>query len=228
MNIYAIGDLHLSFSVGPGKAMDMFGDAWVNHTEKLKTNWLKLISPDDIVLLPGDFSWAMKLEEAMPDFEWINTLPGKKIFVRGNHDLWWGSLKKMKLLYPDITFIQNDSVVIGDIAIMGSRGWIGPDDSDFSEENDRPIYERERLRFDMSFETLKDKEYKKLICVTHFPPFGFTDLFKKYGVDYVVYGHLHGENAFLSGPEGIIDGISYKLCSFDKLKGVPQLICKVD
>lgn len=228
MNIFAIGDLHLSISVGPEKAMDMFGDAWKNHTEKLKTNWLKLITDEDVVILPGDFSWAMKLEEAMPDFEWLKNLPGKKIFIRGNHDLWWASLKKMQLLYPEITFIQNDSVIINGIAIMGSRGWIHPDDPDFSEDTDRSIYERERLRFQMSFDTLKDKDYKKLICATHFPPTGFIDLFKEFGVDNVVYGHLHGESAFPNGPEGIIDGIEYRLVSFDKLKGVPQLICKAD
>ena len=131
MNIFAIGDLHLSFSVGPSKAMDMFGDAWVNHAERLKENWLKQITQDDIVLMPGDFSWAMKLEEALPDFEWLSKLPGKKIFVRGNHDLWWSSLKKMKILYPDITFIQNDSIVINNVAIFGSRGWIHPEDKDF-------------------------------------------------------------------------------------------------
>lgn len=226
MNVFAIGDLHLSFSVGPEKAMDMFGDAWVNHTEKLKKHWLDVVTDDDVVILPGDFSWAMKVEEAMPDFEWICQLPGKKVFVRGNHDLWWSSLKKMKSLYPNITFIQNDSVVINGVAIMGSRGWICPEDPDFKEETDRPIYERERLRFGMSFDTLKDKEYNKLICVSHFPPLGFMDLFKEYKADYVVYGHLHGENAFSNGPEGEIDGINYHLCSYDKLKGVPQLICK--
>lgn len=228
MNVFAIGDLHLSFSVGPQKSMDMFGDAWVNHTDKLKDNWNKVITNDDLVIMPGDFSWAMKLEEAKPDFDWISSLPGKKVFVRGNHDLWWSSLKKMKLLYPDITFIQNDSFVIGDIAIIGSRGWISPLDPDFKEETDRVIFERERLRLQMSFSSLENSNYKKLICVMHFPPIGFQDLLETYKVDYCVYGHLHGENAFANGPEGLINGVIYRLCSFDKLKGVPQLICKVD
>lgn len=226
MNVFAIADLHLSFSVGPEKSMDRFGAVWVDHADKIKKHWLSLVRDDDIVIIPGDFSWAMKLEQAAPDFVWLSELPGRKIFVRGNHDLWWGSLSKMRLRYPELLFIQNDSLIINGIAFMGSRGWIHPEDPDFKEESDRKIYERERMRFDMSFSTLAGKEYKKLICVTHFPPFGFMDLFGKYGVDKVVYGHLHGESAFLNAPEGIIDGIEYRLCSYDKLKGVPQLICR--
>ncbi len=224
MNIYAISDLHLYFSVGPEKTMDYFGDTWVNHTEKLKNNWMKIVQPDDVVIMPGDFSWAMKLEEAEKDFEYLRQLPGRKVFVRGNHDLWWSSMKKMKALYPEVDFIQNDSIIINGVAIMGSRGWIGPSDKDFSEETDRVIYERERLRFDMSYKTLEGKEYDKLICATHFPPKDFMDLFKDYGVDKVVYGHLHGASAFAMGPEGMIDGIEYRLVSYDRLKGVPQLI----
>lgn len=227
MNIFAIGDLHLSFSVGPEKTMDVFGDAWLNHTDKIKENWLKIVTDEDIVILPGDFSWAMKLDETIPDFEWLCCLPGKKIFVRGNHDLWWSSLKKMQSLYPDIVFLQNDSFIAGDVAFMGSRGWIGPSDKDFKEETDRSIYERERMRFGMSFQSLSGKSYKKLICISHFPPQDFMDLFRTFDADYVVYGHLHGDTAFNNGPEGLIDGIEYRLCSFDKLKGVPRLICRV-
>jgi len=226
MNVFAIGDLHLSFSVGEAKSMDMFGDAWVNHTEKLKENWLRLVNPDDIVVLPGDFSWAMKLEEAKADFDWLSHLPGRKIFVRGNHDLWWSSLKKMQTLYPEVHFIQNDSIVVNGIAIAGSRGWINPDDLDFKESTDGPIYQRERLRFEMSLSSIEG-EYSKLIFVSHFPPLGFTDILKKYNVDYAIYGHLHGEKAFANGPVGLIDGTEYFLCSLDKLKAVPQLICKV-
>jgi len=227
MNIFAISDLHLYFSVGPEKTMDYFGDTWVNHTEKLKENWLKQISEDDVVIMPGDFSWAMKLEETEKDFEYLNSLPGKKILVRGNHDLWWSSLKKMQTLYPELTFLQNDSVVIGNIAIMGSRGWIGPSDKDFSEETDRAVYERERMRLQMSFDSLKGQKYDKLICATHFPPKDFTDLLKLFNVNHAIYGHLHGETAFSSAQEGLIDGIEYRLVSYDKLKGIPQLICRV-
>ncbi len=213
-------------SVGEEKSMDRFGDIWVGHTEKIKTNWLKLISEDDVVIMPGDFSWAMRIDEAAPDFEWLGQLPGKKLFVRGNHDFWWTTLAKMNKMYPHIRFIQNDSVVINGIAFMGSRGWIDPDEPSFTEELDRKYYERERQRLDMSFGSLKGREYETLICATHFPPNGFMDLFKKYGVDYAVYGHLHGEKAFAGAPEGLIDGTRYTLCSYDKLGGVPKLICR--
>jgi hypothetical protein len=232
MNVYAIADLHLSFSVGPEKSMDMFGNAWVNHAERLKTNWEKIITDDDLVIMPGDFSWALRLEETGPDFAYFNSLPGKKLMIRGNHDLWWAGVSKMRKMYPDIVFLQNDSYVPeheGDtapFAVIGSRGWLSPGDNEFKEDTDRKIYERERMRLELSFKSLGEAKYDRLICAIHYPPQGFMDLFEEYHVNNVVYGHLHGENAFKNGPEGLINGIEYRLVSLDRLNCVPQLIMK--
>ena len=239
MRLYAIGDLHLSFSDPENKTMDIFGGPWVNHFEKLKENWLKVVDPEDYVLLPGDFSWALKLEDAMPDFKWLSELPGKKIMIKGNHDLWWSSLKKMQVLGDSIIILQNSSFVTDRFAVAGSRGWICPEDPDFSESDDRKIYERELGRLRRSLESCAkevaekkaaDPAYK-LVVALHYPPSAFTnarsqfvDLIKEFGADSVVYGHLHGENGFKNGPEGVINGISYRLCSLDKLKCVPSLI----
>ena len=226
MNVYSIGDLHLSFSVGPDKSMDRFGGVWINHAQRLKDNWEKTVADDDLVIMPGDFSWALKLSEVGPDFDYLKTLPGKKLMVRGNHDLWWSSLKKMRERFPEVDFIQNDAKDYGSFAVIGSRGWISPDDPDFKEDTDRVIFERERIRLELSYQSLGGKQFERLVCAVHFPPQAFSDLFKKFGVTHVVYGHLHGDNAFKTGPEGLIDGIEYRLVSLDKLNAQPQLLFK--
>ena len=127
MSIYVIGDLHLSFGVN--KPMNIFGDNWENHEEKIRTNWIKKVTDGDTVILPGDFSWAMKLEESIKDFEFLNSLPGKKLLSKGNHDYWWSSLKKMRRFLEDnkfqnIDFIYNNSYLVEDKIIVAIRGWI--------------------------------------------------------------------------------------------------------
>ena len=226
MNVFAIADLHLSFGAGPEKSMDKFGGPWVNHTEKLKNNWEKLITDDDLVILPGDFSWALRLSETGPDFDYLKALPGKKLMIKGNHDLWCSSLSNLKALEPDILFLQHDSFDFGSFAVIGTRGWLSPSDLEFKEDTDRAVYERERMRLRMSFESLGGRSYDRLICALHYPPQGFNDLIKEFGVTHVIYGHLHGEKAFRAGTEGLIDGIEYRLVSLDKLNCVPQLIFK--
>ncbi len=239
MNIFAIGDLHLYFSVGEEKSMDMFGSAWVNHFDRLAENWRRIVAPEDLVILPGDFSWAMKTEEAAEDFRMLCGLPGRKLLLKGNHDLWWGSLKKMKALYPDVDFLYNDAYIGQGFAIAGSRGWLCPEDKDFREDTDRRVYERELLRLEMSLKPAREArdaamargERFVIIGAMHFPPSAFPDgrsafceAFKASGVKTVVYGHLHGESAYKNGPEGDIDGVSYHLCSVDRLNCCPLLV----
>ena len=230
-HLYAIADLHLSHDPAVGdKNMDVFGGAWKYHDKRLRDIWLRLVEPEDTVIVAGDISWALKLQNALADLEWLDRLPGTKLLIRGNHDLWWTSMKKMRGLYGSVRFIQNDSCELEDCVVCGSRGWVCPGEPDFSEETDRKIYEREILRLEMSLKSASECG-REIIAAMHYPPMnrrfepsGFTELFRAYGVKRVVYGHLHGENVFRNGPQGEIDGIEYRLVSLDKLQAAPLRI----
>ncbi|WP_058485295.1 metallophosphoesterase [Defluviitalea phaphyphila] len=228
MAIYAIGDLHLSGFVN--KPMDKFGPIWENHQEEIKKNWLEIIKEEDTVLIPGDISWGMTLEEAYVDLEYINNLPGKKILVKGNHDYWWKSVSKLNSLYENMYFLQNNFIPVESYAICGSRGWICPNDIKFS-LHDKKIYEREEKRLRLSIELANKNKYNKIIVIMHFPPTNdklegslFTNLFEEYKVEKVIYGHLHGEDSFKLGLKGYKNGIEYKLVSSDYIKFKPILI----
>lgn len=239
MSIYAIADLHLSFSAE--KPMDIYGGEWVNHTEKLKTNWEAMISENDTVIIPGDCSWALRFEDALVDLKWISELPGKKVFIKGNHDLWWNSVNKLNTLFENMFFLQNSFYETEGYAICGSRGWICPGDDDFT-GHDEKIYKRELGRLRLSLEaaaqagygknTGKSEESRgKILGVLHFPPAsenvrrsGFTEIFEEYGAEKVVYGHLHGKDAYGNGLRGISNKIEYILTSADYLKCIPYKI----
>lgn len=230
MSIYAIGDLHLSFSPEVEKPMDLFGNAWKDHAERLKKNWLELINTDDTVIIPGDISWGLRLSEAMPDLEWIDSLPGKKVIFKGNHDLWWQSISKLNNLYDSICFVQNTAYEAEGYYICGSRGWIGPGHDDFKEP-DAKIYRRELMRIQMSLDDAKRQGAEKIIGALHYPPSSgskvgssITDMFQAAGAEQVVYGHLHGADSQRSGLKGIYNGVEYKLVSLDYLNCRPLLI----
>lgn len=227
MRIFAIADLHLSLDPRIEKPMDMFGTHWVNHAEKVKEYWEREIEPQDTVLIAGDISWGLRLEEAMQDLEWIHNLPGTKVFVKGNHDLWWGSIGKINKLYDDMIFLQNDFHAVEDIAICGSRGWICPESDGFG-EHDRKIYEREAIRLEMSLSKADKAGFTRKIGMLHYPPTNdrmhsskFTGLFTKYNVERVVYGHLHGKDGFKNGLKGEMNNVRYDLVSLDYLKCKP-------
>ena len=228
MSIFAIADLHLSFSENVRKPMDVFGGEWVNHTEKLKRNWEETVSEKDTVIVAGDISWALKPDDATADLNWIRGLPGRKIFIKGNHDLWWPSTRKLNQLYDeDARFLQNNFFEADGAAICGSRGWICPWDDGFT-EHDEKIYKREILRLSVSLESARSAGFTEIIGATHFPPAGdkqrtsgFTELFEAYGVKKVFYGHLHGEEWFKTGIRGTVNGVTYQLVSLDYLKCVP-------
>ena len=231
MGIYAISDLHLSFSENVEKPMDIFGGEWLNHTEKVKDNWEKLISKEDTVIIGGDISWALKLSEAEPDLLWMRELPGNKVLIKGNHDLWWTSIKKLNSMFGvDMRFIQNDFYEAEGCAICGSRGWLCPGDEDYTAQDEK-IYRREILRLRNSLAAAKGAGFAKIIGVIHFPPTngmfqesGFTDLFSEFQVAHVFYGHLHGGDAFRRGIQGNFKGINYKLISLDYLKCMPYKV----
>ena len=230
-HLYAIADLHLATDPSIGdKSMDMFGGAWVGHAERLRAIWLRLIESEDVVFIPGDISWALKLEEAKADLAWLDELPGTKVLLRGNHDLWWSSMKKMRGLFESVKFIRNDCLEFEDYVLCGSRGWNCPGDPDFSEGTDRKIYERELIRLRMSLDEAS-RCGKTIIAATHFPPMnrdrepsGFTELYREFGVKTALFGHLHGDSVIRTAPEGLIDGIEYKLVSLDRLGAAPLRI----
>lgn len=228
MSIYIIGDLHLSKDPAIDKPMDIFGDSWLNHDDRVEEEWKKLVKEDDTVVIAGDISWGLKLEEAMMDLQWIDSLPGKKVILKGNHDLWWSGIGKMNKLFDSITFMQNTAYLVGETAICGSRGWNCPGSESF-QESDTKIYNREVLRLEMSLKDAVSKGAKKIIGVMHYPPTNdkkqpsdFTRLFEEYGVKNVYYGHLHGQDAKRSVALNI-NGISYRLISLDAVNCVPQL-----
>lgn len=231
MNIFAIGDLHLSFDENIEKPMDIFGPRWENHHERLKARWEETVAESDLVLIPGDISWGLKPEEALADLKWIHGLPGRKVITKGNHDLWWTSITKLNKLYEDMTFLQNRSFDAGDgVFICGSRGWICPGTDGF-DAHDRKIYERELLRLAFSLKEAKSRDAKTIIAALHYPPTNdkmqgssFTQLLEEYGVKTCVYGHLHGRDAFKNGLQGVLNGVEYRLVSLDYLEGKPKLI----
>lgn len=223
MKVFAISDLHLS--INNSKPMNIFGPVWDNYLEEIVEDWNKKVTDDDIVLLAGDLSWAMKLEDAKVDLEFLKNLKGKKILLRGNHDYWWSTIKKVRDILPEnIYAIQNDSLVIGDYIFCGSRGWIVDDNK--MDTNDKKIFDRELIRLEMSLKDAKAKQTdnQKIICMLHYPPFDknnnptkFTELLESYEIKTVVYGHLHGK--ILNTKEVLnLNGVTYYLTSCDMVK----------
>ncbi len=220
MHIYAIGDLHLSGEPAQ-KPMEIFGEHWNNYKEKLRTNWLATVVEEDTVIICGDISWAIQLEEAAEDLAWIANLHGKKILLRGNHDYWWASLKKMQAVWGEkFLFLQNGCIMVGDTAICGTRGWLLPSAENFNAEDEK-IYKREGIRLELSLEAAKAQNAARIITALHYPPLFapmeqtvFTELMEKYHVTDCVYGHIHGEN-HIAVFEQAREGVQYKLVSCD-------------
>lgn len=221
MNVYAISDLHLSgFSPKP---MVIFGEHWDGHWEKIKANWYDTVKSDDIVLLPGDLSWAMRLDEARIDLAEVCAMPGIKLIIKGNHDYWWGSLSQVEtLLSGDTHVIQNKSLRLGDIVFAGSRGWTVPGSKQYDAQQDEKLYLREAGRLELSLKhAQKNAPGARLIGMMHFPPADangaptlYTQLFEQYGATDVVYGHLHA--ASIRGAlSGAVRGVRYTLVSCD-------------
>ncbi|MBO4816468.1 MAG: metallophosphoesterase [Clostridia bacterium] len=226
MAIYAISDLHLSF--GENKPMDVFGVNWEKHTEKIRENWLSKVTENDLVLLPGDFSWATYLKDTYMDFQYLSSMPGKKILLKGNHDYWWTSLKKMREYleennFKNIDFLHNNSYEFENKIIVGTRGW-----QDENTKEDKNIIKREILRLELSIQDgiKKYGKEKEIIVCMHYPPFNrfeeiefsFINVMKKYNITKCIYGHLHGENSHKEAKEGLIEEIEFKLVSCDYTK----------
>lgn len=225
--IYSIADLH--FDNTGDKTMDIFGENWQKHEEKIIKNWKANVKEDDLVLIPGDISWALKCEEAYDDLKKIEDLPGKKVISKGNHDYWWQSLNKINQFeFKTISFLQNNSFIYNDIGIVGTRGW-SPIDRILEDGHDKKIYRRELNRLKLSIESLAYKP-SKIIAMIHYPPFNsdlspneFVDIMKEYEVDICLYGHLHAEGHRYA-IEGKIEGIEFHLVASDYIDFNPKKI----
>jgi len=221
MNVYAISDLHLS-GFAP-KPMNIFGDQWNGHWDKIRESWLSTVQPDDVVLIPGDISWAMRLDEAKVDLDEVCALPGVKLIIKGNHDYWWGSLSQVEaLLSHDTHVLQNNSRRFGDVVFAGSRGWTTPGSKQYDPAVDEKLYLREAGRLELSLKhARKIAPDARLVCMMHFPPADsggkptlYTQLFEQYGATDVVYGHLHA-SSIRGALSGVVRGVRYTLASCD-------------
>lgn len=226
MALYVIGDTHLSQSVD--KPMDVFGDSWQNYTQRLCENWKKTVSQNDTVIIAGDVSWGMSLSEAAADFKLIDSLPGKKLVLKGNHDYWWDTVSKMRRVFSEygittVDFIFNNSFVTDGVAVCGTRGWML--ESTSATENDKKIITREAGRLERSLASAPDGVEK--IAVFHYPPVydgnvaeQFVQMLQKYNVKRAYYGHLHGPS-IKKADVGTHFGINFCLVSADAIDFLP-------
>ena len=226
MALYAIGDTHLSLS--SDKPMDVFGGGWTGYVEKLREG-LSVLEPGDTVVLCGDLSWGMSLEEARRDFAFLSSFPGRKLLLKGNHDYWWTTAAKMDRFFQENGFssfqlLHNNSHLYGDIALCGTRGWL----FDVGETHDEKVMNREIGRLKMSLDAA-EPGLEKLVFL-HYPPVytgtsapEIVATLKAYGITRCYYGHLHG-NAIRYAVQGDVDGIRYKLVSADGLRFCPYRI----
>ncbi len=233
MPLFAISDLHLSFQVE--KPMDIFGTNWRNHHKKIAHYWHKYVGPEDTVIIGGDISWGMKLEEAKADLKFLGELPGKKVIIKGNHDYWWESYSKVKKYLPThITALQNNYYPFDPqmgIAICGTRGWQFPGQSKDSDiEHDKKIFNRELHRLELSLASAWKAGFTKPIVAVHFPPLKngmpepmILNLMQNYNVKICLYGHLHGKDHIYAFT-GNMDEVYFYFTSSDYLNFIPKKI----
>jgi predicted phosphohydrolase len=224
MSIFTISDLHLSF--GSNKPMDIFR-GWDNHTERLLANWNRLVKPQDTVVLPGDFSWALKLEDTKADFDFLNKLNGKKILLKGNHDLWWSTVKKLKEFLnnnkiENVEILFNNTIIAENYAIAGTRGWF------YDDKAEKKIIAREVGRLEKSLEEA-EKTGLPILVFLHYPPvYGnqvceeIFDVLKKHNIKKVYHGHIHGLG--LNNAVKEYDGVNFELISCDCIDFTPRFI----
>lgn len=218
MSIYAISDLHLSLN-NP-KPMDVFGDIWREHEKQIAQNWDKTVSDEDTVLVAGDHSWAMKFDDAIADLQYIAERPGRKILIRGNHDYWWrreATSRIQSQMHESIYLMHGRGIVVENTGITGTRGWRIEEYGDNNQPRDERVMQRELMYLERGLREIPGDVEKKIVML-HYPPFNadlepnaFTGLLQAYGVDILIYGHIH-TGAYL---EGDVKGIEYKLVSVD-------------
>ena len=236
MSLFSIADLHLSLVAD--KPMDVFGSRWKSYTEKIENRWRAVVTPNDTVIIPGDVSWAMTLEEAKTDFQFIENLPGKKLIGKGNHDYWWSTMTKMHQFTKDcgfetIDFLYNNAFSCEDYIVCGTRGWYVEERLQNASENADygKIVAREAQRLTLSLKeavALRGDCDKAILAYLHFPPVfrGFVcrelvDVLHEYGVKSCYFGHIHG--VYNVPRSTVFEGISMTLISADFLDFIPMI-----
>lgn len=230
MALFAIADLHLSLSAGQDKAMDVF-EGWENYIEKLEKNWRNVVTDNDTVVIAGDISWAKRLEDSFEDFSFLNSLPGKKILLKGNHDYWWTSKKKIDTYFQNNSFntlsvIKNSAVKVENFAVCGTRGWC----MDPTEVEDEKILRREILRLEMSINEALKIDAEPIVFL-HYPPvYGgnecseIIDILIKNKIKKCYYGHIHGKHSRKKVVTGDYRGIKFNLVACDFVNFCPILV----
>lgn len=228
MSLFAIADLHLS--LGTDKPMDVF-EGWQGYTEKLKKNWQAIVKEDDTVVIAGDISWAMKLEDTVSDFAFIHALPGQKLIFKGNHDYWWTTKKKMDAFlalqdFHSIRIVHNNAVAVDDCAVCGTRGWLYHSETD----EDKKIVSREVGRLNASIDDAVRQGVKPIVFL-HYPPVydgaecsEILDVLKARGITECYFGHIHGSQAARRAVTGEYSGIKMHLVSCDYVGFTPILV----
>lgn len=235
MSLFALSDTHLSLY--NDKPMDIFGNRWQSYAEKLDRGWRAVISDKDTVVIAGDVSWGISLEEAKLDLKYIDSLPGKKIISKGNHDYWWSTAAKINAFFEEngittISTMHNNAFTVGNVTVCGTRGWYNDGKNAPKEADYNKIIAREAGRLELSLkEGLKLSETNELLVFLHFPPvYGdyiaapLLEVLHKYNVKRVYYGHIHGVYNIPSTFE--YDGIKFTITSADYLNFVPALVSR--
>ena len=241
MSLFSIADLHLSLSAD--KPMDVFGSRWQSYTEKIEKNWRAIVSDEDTVIIPGDISWAMSLEEAATDFAFIDALPGKKLIGKGNHDYWWSTMTKMHAFtaahgFSSIDFLYNNAFRCEDYIVCGTRGWYVEERLQNARENAdyEKIVTREAMRLDMSLkeaEKLRGEDSSMILVYLHFPPVfrsfvcrELVSVLHAHSIKNCYFGHIHGT---YNVPRCVdFEGISMTMISADFLNFVPMITQPLD
>lgn len=229
MSLYVLADLHLSFS-DPSKTMSIF-NGWQDYQERIKKHWLENIKEGDTVVLPGDISWGMSLAEATPDFRFINELPGEKIIIKGNHDYWWTTKKKMDEYlsaegFDTIKILHNNHYRYEKYGICGTRGWVNMP----GETQDEKVLKREVQRLETSIKSALAEELEPIVFL-HYPPifatnfnYDILEILYRYNIKDCYYGHIHGRSAHELCVTNTYDGINFHLIAGDYLQFIPEKI----
>lgn len=239
MALFVIADLHLDIKTNE-KSMEVFGQRWLGYVEKIRKNWMRVVGENDTVIVPGDISWGLSLEDAIEDLKFIDALPGKKIIMKGNHDFWWSTVSKLEKSFKEnnittLEILNNNAIEVEDYIIAGSRGWFTDktmQNVTQGEVDYDKIINREVIRLRLSLETakkLKAESDKEILVFFHFPPIwgefrcdGIIDLLKEYDIRRCFFGHIHGNYS----TNGIVlcDNIRFQMISADFLEFLPRII----
>lgn len=239
MALFAIADLHLDIKTNK-KSMEVFGQRWIGYVEKLRKNWLKVVGENDTVIIPGDISWALNLEESLEDIKFIDSLPGKKIFMKGNHDFWWSTSSKIHKFFEEndiktISLLNNNATQAENIILAGSRGWFTDKSMQNVSQGDvdyNKIINRENIRLKMSLDAAKKLQAgsdREIVVFLHFPPVwgdfcceSIIELLKSYDIKRCYFGHIHGNygvaNIFYH------EDIRFQIISADFIDFLPAIV----